>query len=191
VKVFQSRLYKGKGFMESLIMVQEIRTHWSKKSRGGKLATERNAVPDAVAIPGEKIKKPMRGLIEHSVAYNEWQGFSLCERSSLTQEPAGRVRLGRLLIEPIGEELHISFENYAKYEGMLIRPAQSEGLLLTRMRLQSRQWGRVLYNERFSYEEGWWFEKRVFNIGLFEKFEGDVFVSTKPAQVISQMAKLW
>ena len=125
--------------MESLIMVQEIRTHWSKKSRGGKLATERNAVPDAVAIPGEKIKKPMRGLIEHSVAYNEWQGFSLCERSSLTQEPAGRVRLGRLLIEPIGEELHISFENYAKYEGMLIRPAQSEELPLTRMRLQSRQ----------------------------------------------------
>jgi hypothetical protein len=103
----------------------------------------------------------------------------------------GKVRFDRLLIEPIGEQLHISFEDYTKYEGMLIRQTPSEGLPSKRMYLQPGQWGRVLYNGRFSYEEGWWFEKRVFNIGLLEKVEEDIFISSQPTQVISQMAKLW
>jgi hypothetical protein len=177
--------------MEPLIIIQKIQTGWSKKSRGGKMATERNAVPEALAIPMEKLKDPIDGLIEHSISYYEWQGFSSPQHSSLTQEAAEKVRFDCLVIEPLGAELKVIFEYDGKYAGMPVRYTPPGGKPSTRMHLQPGQWGRVLYNGRFAVEEGWWYDKKVFNIGLFEKLEEDLFTSSQPAQVLSQMAKLW
>jgi hypothetical protein len=178
--------------MESLIIIQRISINWSKKSRGGSLASERNAVPEALAIPVENLKKPIDGLIEHDVSYYERHGFSMPWRSELTQESAGRLRLGCLVIEPIGSGLQVTFEYDSGCAGMPPRHAPLGGIPSTRMQLQPGQWGRMLYNGRFTHgESDWWYEKWVFNIGLFEKLEEDVFVAKQPAQVISQMAMLW
>lgn len=178
--------------MDSLIVIQKIHTAWSKNSRGGKLATERNAVPDALAIPAEKLQKPIQGMIEHSIIYSEWRGFPTpsSERFLLTRESDGKIRFGCLVIDPIGAGLKVIFEYDARYAGMPVRHASRGGEPSIYMQLQPRQWGRVLYNGRFS-ANNWWYEKTVVNIGLFEKPEEDLFISNQPDQVISQMAKLW
>jgi hypothetical protein len=178
--------------MECLILIQNIHTSWSKKSRGGKLAIERNAVPDALAIPVGQLKKSVKGLIEHSASYYESHGFSSPHHASLTQESAGRLRLHGLVIEPVGAQLKVTLEYDSGRAGMPLRYAPLGGIPSTRMHLQSGQWGRVLYNGRFTHDEAdWWYEKQVFNIGLVEKLKEDIFIATQPTQVISQMARLW
>jgi hypothetical protein len=177
--------------MEARIIIQNINTAWSKQSRGGKLASERNAVPEALLFPLEKPRKSAGGLIEHCLAYTEWEGFSTASYSSLIEEPAGKIRTGCVLIEPVGGELKVIFEYDTARAGMPIRYSPPGGKPSTRMRLQAGQWGRVLYNGRTASEETWWYDKVVINVGLFKTLREDVFVSTQPTQVISQMARLW
>ena len=58
--------------------------------------------------------------------------------------------------------------------------------------LGAGEWGRVLYNGRFSSDEGgWWYQKTVVNVGCYDEARGDVFASTQPRYTINRMARLW
>ncbi|MBE1464154.1 hypothetical protein [Kibdelosporangium phytohabitans] len=69
-----------------------VRTHWSKKSRGGPAAARRNAAPVAFALPDNGI---------HEVTMQEWRDYKPTWRTaelspkevSLTEESTGRLRV--------------------------------------------------------------------------------------------------
>jgi hypothetical protein len=42
---------------KAVLVVREIKTSWTKSSRGGDKAAERNAVPEAIAIPIDRIQE--------------------------------------------------------------------------------------------------------------------------------------
>ncbi len=65
------------------------------------------------------------------------------------------------------------------------RPLQYEAFVL-----RSGEWGRLKYNGRHTGEEGWWYDKWVFNIGLFPRWSPDIFLDTPPCASYSQMARL-
>jgi hypothetical protein len=41
---------------KTILAVQEIKTSWTKLSRGGKKAAERNAVPEAIKNPIDRVR---------------------------------------------------------------------------------------------------------------------------------------
>lgn len=53
------------------------------------------------------------------------------------------------------------------------------------------EWGRVLYNGRFSTDEGGWYQKTVVNVGCFDEARAGAFVSTRPLYTIDRMVSLW
>ena len=59
--------------------------------------------------------------------------------------------------------------------------------------LQINEWGQIVYNGRFSdRDEGsWWYEKKVVNVGLFERLIPSMFISEAPTYRYEAMAHLF
>jgi hypothetical protein len=172
-----------------VIGVQDIRTRWSKQSRGGAAAARRNAVPQVLALPLANQPSPHRGVLQHTVFFDEAQGFAPPARSVLTPQEAVPLRVGAVQIEPGPAWVTVTFEYDARVVGRPFRYAPPGGIPSTRFVLEVGQWGRVRYNGRFSDDE-WWYEQRVVNVGLFGHLEPGVFIATEPRFTISELAHL-
>ncbi|ONI70871.1 hypothetical protein ALI144C_50720 [Actinosynnema sp. ALI-1.44] len=70
-----------------------VRTNWTKKSRGGKAAARRNAVPTAFALPDNGIFEVT--MHEHTDFAPVWQSAAELKRDEvdLTEEDTGRLRV--------------------------------------------------------------------------------------------------
>jgi hypothetical protein len=93
-----------------------------------------------------------------------------------------------VVVQKLGDGLRISWQYTPEDAGMPIRRPKKNDFF----DLPVNQWGRVIYNGRFSeWEGGWWYSKSVFNIGVFEHPVASVFVETAPSVVLDKMAKLY
>lgn len=178
--------------MKDIVLIQRIECHWSKASRGGPEAAQRNAVPEAVKVPVQALRKTPPGLlVEHGVDYSERRGFD-APSERITEEPFGRLKIGCVLIEPDSEGAWVVFEYDTGRAGAPFRYSPPGGRPATRFTLGPGQWGRVRYNGRFSHEEGGWtYGKFVFNVGMFPALSADVFLHSEPAHTVDQTALLW
>ena len=61
------------------------------------------------------------------------------------------------------------------------------------LRIGVNEWGQIVYNGRFQdYDEGgWWYEKMVVNVGLFERLTPGVFTKQEPTCRYSAMGELF
>ncbi|HEX8500186.1 MAG TPA: hypothetical protein VF659_06295 [Pyrinomonadaceae bacterium] len=175
-----------------MILVQHITSSWSKASRGGPSAARRNAVPEALPLPDAAVGKRGNAILRHSASYREDNDFSSPSHDSLTAEGAGVIRVGCVSVEPLGGGARVAFDYDLRAAGMPPRGAHPRASAKADFELAAGEWGRVLYNGRFSSDEGgWWYQKTVVNVGCYDEVRAEAFVSARPLYTIDRMANLW
>jgi len=175
---------------EGITVVQQIDTTWTKESRGAPGANKRNSTPQALRLHLEKTPPEDCTLIEHSLGFHERSGFEE-PRKSVAFESIKRgqiIRYGAVLVQKEADRLRVRWDNTLADAGMPLRTEKSDVF-----ELALNQWGRVIYNGRFSGMEGsfWWYQQRVLNIGVFEEVATSVFVATEPHVVMVKTASLY
>ena len=175
-----------------MILVQHVTSSWSKASRGGPSAARRNAVPEALLLPKAAVGKRGNALIQHTASYGEDNDFVSPSHDSLTAESAGVIRIGCVRVEPLDGGARVAFEYDFRVAGMPPRDAHQMAKARADFELAVGEWGRVLYNGRFSSDEGGWgYQKTVVNVGCHDEVQAEAFVSTRPLYTIDRMASLW
>lgn len=169
-----------------LLVIQCISNGWLKKDRGGKGATLRNRIPEAVPLIG--LPNPMPDattLIRQYVPFGVNPHFR--KQKAQVEIKTCTIHKWRTFdCVQVRAENNVLFIQYAGQNGAPARfpyPVQ--------LQLNTGDWVRVRYNGRFTDWEGnWYYRKTVLNIGLFEKVARSSFLG-EPTRTISDMADLW
>lgn len=141
------------------IVAQWVRTEWTKKSRGGAEAAQRNAAPAGFALPST------RAPLLHTVVMTEEDGFEPRETLEYRVPRREHVYLvegdGRLLVRLIARSCGAPMRRY--------RPQA--------VWIQRGEWVRWQINYRFGGESEWSYRLETLNIA-YGDVRSDVFLGT-------------
>jgi hypothetical protein len=172
-----------------MVLIQEIRSVWSKASRGGAAAASRNSVPEAVRFPMDRSKAAAHKIFHQSLIYGETNDFAEPLKSGMVESSSHLIIIGCVRIEVTSEHVMVAYEYDYRCGGLPPRQSRPGINLREEVIVEPDSWVCIKYNGRFSGDE-WWYEKVVVNIGLFQKPDAEVFSSREPVDEISQMAEL-
>ncbi len=172
-----------------MILIQEIRSVWSKASRGGAAAASRNSVPEAAPFPATGSTPTSHKIFRQILTYGESNGFIEPLESEIAESEFDSITVGCVKIDVSPERLVVVYEYDYKRCGLPPRHSAPGVNLREELIVARGSWARVKYNGRFGGDE-WWYEKVVVNVGQFQKHDAGVFISARPAHEISQMARL-
>ncbi|MEL6152272.1 MAG: hypothetical protein AAFV33_23420 [Chloroflexota bacterium] len=167
------------------LIVQTIVTEWGKAARGGKAASMRSRVPEALPIPDAP--EPVKAMCVYQqtakythIPYNE---------PHLTSEvypirPAQRHQSGCVQIHVKADELTVTY-----VYGIYCAGAPQRSAFPKIMPVRAGKTARVVYNGRFGFANQWRYRKTAVNIILTEKVERSVFLS-EPDHIMQDIAHL-
>ena len=169
-----------------ILVVQEIKTSWSKASRGGTAAIGRNAVPEIARLPRADKCKSARSALYHSLLYVESNGF-VNPREKIVLDPSLPLQIGGVTLERNGDEARADFA-WTRECG-----APDRGWARKTMVIRPQEWGQIVYNGRLSlgWDSEWSYEKTVVNFGLFEVFRPYAFTAHPATDRFEAMAHLF
>ncbi len=162
--------------------IQIISTHWTKASRGEPAASQRAAVPLALPLPG-MLTGPTQ-VIYHRVTYRESSGF----KPHVVDETV----LDTLPERDVGVELHATAEGLSvayRWERACGAPPRDIMVIGPTLRLRPGQWGRLVHNGRFAWEDTWAYQQIVFNVGALR--HSAQFVEELPDKEQRVVRALW
>ncbi|PTL84893.1 hypothetical protein DAT35_07525 [Vitiosangium sp. GDMCC 1.1324] len=160
-----------------------LTTEWTKESRGGPGAQQRNATPMALVLPDAWSNAGDAAFLLHHVYFSEQRRFLPRE---WTEVRKGRTHaeLEAFRVERSDEGVRVLLDY-----GQMGMPGRLEWSGLSRgekheelFRLAPGEWGRCVYNERISYWDTghWGYCKHVLNVGLLCDEPLDVFLQGSP-----------
>jgi hypothetical protein len=167
----------------SQVVIQHITTVWTKQSRGGIAARQRNSVPSAFTIPAHGGGEP---FMLHRLTFAEHVGFNP-QSSILTANNFSELKLVDLSYSisdgTQAVRFHRDGDNAAKGSP---RPSSDAFVL------EEQNWGRIVYNGRYidRCTGNWSYEKHVYNIGWFSKWNLNVFCDSAPHAVFEELSML-
>ncbi len=168
-----------------MLIVQRITTEWTKASRGGDSAAERNATPNALRLP--PLASAVPDYILHDIRFLEWENYE-CHSEVRGSEARTLVRIEPLFIRATKELVTTRFVWSWHHCGA---PERNSHELF---QLSVGQWGRFTCNGRFGAESSsgreWGYHKTVFNVALTEQFDETLFIQTTPNADDSRLAVL-
>jgi hypothetical protein len=173
--------------VEPVLIVQTIRSTWTKVSRGVPGAIARNTVPECLPISLPKMDLKDLQVLYHEVAFDEATGFQ-SPMESIYINPTIYPQYGCTTVERIEREVHITYRYNSGIGGVPYRSVKRHTI-----RAGVGNWLQMCENGRFSpaWEGDWWYQKIVVNAGLFNNVVAGHFLNTSPIQVFSAMADLW
>ena len=192
-----------------VIYIQEVETNWTKASRGGDGAVNRGRVPEAAELPINTTfpasPAETHPFFLHLLRYSkrtEYKAWSEFLKSDIgANESAEILNRGGVRVSFNGEVLTARYQWNEELGAPKRRRQDNTGtfvnvghsLLQKALEIQIGQWGRILYNGRRSdFDDGrWYYNKHVFNIGLFVNPPSDIFLTTQPIKSYSKMAHLF
>src|SRR5579871_5977918 len=163
--------------MGSIVVVQQIRTRWTKTSRGGQNAQRRNAVPEIARVPVERINRGNHTGVRHRLWYDERDQFAHPNEEVCVDPTMNPLVIGCVTIDHHDEQVTATFHYDRRCGGAPDRGWASKTLCLA-----VNEWGQMAYNGRFNggWESPWYYEKMVVNVGLFERLTPGVFTQQEP-----------
>ena len=170
-----------------MILVQEITTIWSKDSRGGPLAATRNAVPETYPLASFVALPSQVACLYHTIIFSEANDFADLKEQLISYMLTQELRFGCVSITPIDEQLQVIYT----YDMGCGGAPQRYGLPQLAFSLPPNQWGQILYNGRFPEEYTWTYRKFVYNIGVFDTVEENVFVQIVPKHRHDRLVDVW
>jgi hypothetical protein len=166
-----------------MLIVQHIKTQWTKASRGGAAAARRNAVPVSFRLPPALHRQDAL----HTIEIAEWEDFQYRETWKFLSY-GGHLQVGPVLIHAGLETIKVQFVWSWNECGAPERESHKA------FELRPGEWGRLICNGRFgsTYSMGqeWLYHKSVFNVLFGDSVEPDVFVITSPNAECSRLATL-
>ncbi len=175
-------------FSHPLVVIQSICTTWTKASRGGNNASTRNHTPLALELPALPFPIFKEEVLLHRVVYSEHNHFEHPREKWEQKELSQPFWLDCLTFELVENQLRVTVEWERSDEGVPRRPAFPR----TEFSLRTHQWVRVTYNLRTPLEDSWVYNKRVFNVGLFEPTSSlRMFLEIEPTHTYEDLARLW
>ncbi|HZT41228.1 MAG TPA: hypothetical protein VFA07_03520 [Chthonomonadaceae bacterium] len=171
-----------------MVIIQQIHTLWTKKSRGGPGAVQRNAVPEVAKVPLQQVQVSEVSLLLHRLTYRESKGFS-CPYECQEENPSVRPILVGCVTIDHGEDIIVASFRYTMECG----GAPYRGGKQKTLQIGTNEWGQIVYNGRFApeWEGDWWYEKMVVNVGLFEPPSNSVFTRSKPTYRYAAIGHLY
>ena len=163
-----------------MIVVQLIRTRWTKLSRGAPGASKRNTAPVVLLVPNT----PVTGeAIVHEVLFAERSDFNPSwECTAVTLEQA-KERVRPIELRDESQTLRARFI----WNFTAGAPERPHGRAI---RLQRGEWCQILSNGRYGYDDGWSYQSLVVNIAWHPESLG-VFEAGEPVQRDDHRANLW
>lgn len=159
--------------MLSDIVVQHVQMWWTKQSRGGPAAVQRNRVPAAYPLTGEHL------AAVHLVVHHESAGFDpRAETRGFTSDGQGkRLRYAEVALDRDGDQLRVSLQPSAF--GMPRRHRRPPAA-----RLAAGQWLRWQINYRFVTVNGgeWHYRLDTFNVAFGIK-AADLFLGESTRKI--------
>jgi hypothetical protein len=174
--------------MAEIVIVQSIKSVWTKQSRGGRLAVARNMVAEALAVPLRGLSADER-FIFHSIVYDESNHFAAPVINSVGVVESLRLLTGCVQIERVDGRVLARYE-YDTRCGAPSRAKRPGAHVGQSFELLPGEHGRIVYNGRFSDDE-WRYEKRVLNVGRFAQPIERAFLQAQPKRLIDDTASLW
>jgi hypothetical protein len=158
-----------------MILIQRIKTQWTKVSRGGVLATKRNSTPESLLLPPGI--DTSCDCILHDVRYCEWHDFE-CHDDVVELDTFPMIRIEPIWITFSERVLRVRFVwNW-------IGCGAPERMSYDLFHLDFDQWGRFTCNGRLGpetyYQSQWRYHKTVFNIAWTDDFDENVFLVKAP-----------
>lgn len=154
------------------MVVQWVRTGWTKKSRGGAEATLRNAVPVGFALP-----HLMPAV--HEVRHHEWDGFN-----PVWSKERDEINRIELTLREDDDVLTVQLQD-------TMRSAPNRWSRPSPVRLARGEWVRWQINHRWSgrsYGE-WNYQLTTLNLAYGSPGDAKVFLRT-PTQYVDERARL-
>jgi hypothetical protein len=178
--------------MPTRIIIQYIRTTWTKASRGGNNARRRNLLPRCLPLPLECFTAR---CAVHRAEFSEHSEFRLVE-SVAKASSLFELGIRDLAMELDGDCLLVHLLRDPQNAAAANRVYRDEpGNVVDKIRafaLQAGEWGQLRYNGRYvDFDTGhWWYEQSVCNIALFSDVAADRFVATPPTKRFAEIARL-
>lgn len=173
-----------------VIIVQQIITRWTKRSRAAPEAALRNAVPKALALPLVPDRLDTPTLIHHTATYSEAHRFSM-PKHEVTGHAVHPRRIERFnCIRLCWDEgqARVVYAYDAIKGGAPERTSYPRQVLA----LHPGEWGRVIYNGRhvaLSGMSGWHYRQDVVNVAVLGRLKREPFTG-EPTQSFSDLAHL-
>ncbi len=178
--------------MGSFVLIQLIRTVWTKASRGGALATRRNSVPEALPFTARPGCSLSSGILVHRIEFEEADRFEHPALDELEISEGDAVRVLGIIAERLGARVRLTLDlDPVRVEGMPYRRRAIFGLPPPSLTLEEGRWGRASYNFRHVADDGWWYEKVVANIAACEEIDPNVFLEAAPDEELRDLVELW
>ncbi len=181
-----------------MIIIQQIRATWTKKSRGAPGAIQRNTVPTSLLISPEDCEFLFEQYnFEEEDDFIQRQMFRLVK----SQIPP---RVHNLVVEHQNNELGIKFgqyygdgepirfpriapDNTTNRTDLLLQYPQKRYLL----HLGVGKYGRLIVNGRHAEEFYHWYSQDIYNIAVIEQPTSDMFISREPDRIKDLRVRLF
>ena len=173
--------------MKRLIIVQQIHSIWTKASRGGKGAEQRNAVPETAPVPLQSMDGSTFTIAHHKLTYREHMGFAQPFEEAIEGVSDNLVNVGCVSITQGTSTVDATYRYGRKCGGAPEREWARKTLCIA-----PNEWGQIIYNGRFApgWDGDWWYEKMVVNICMSNQPSNDVFERSDPTYRFTNMAQL-
>ncbi len=139
-------------------------------------------------MPSFEALPDLPSYVKQEARFTAGNGFAAPVRNDVEVTAHEPVKLDGLFLAIAGDTLNV----YYQWDWKQGAPARSS-YKHEAFCVSIGEWGRVRYNGRLTdYDNGtWWYEKWVYNIGLFQSPPLNVFLMTEPQHIYSQMGHLF
>lgn len=174
-----------------MIAVQTITTTWTKKARGGPLATLRNRVPKQFVLQLLGESSP---LTWHVIRFSEDNEFRMPSAETVS-ESCDDSSFGCHNIEVTFTETSATLLYRYQTGAPAIQFFDRHGTPVPpehRINIPSHRWASVEYNARYTdlYSGNWWYEHVTVNVAVGPSISDNVFLANKPIERFTQLTRL-
>ncbi len=169
-----------------MILIQELSTNWSKESRSGIAAKNRNSTPLCLPLRLPPQRPEDKWLIVHQIVrFDEARDFQPSAPSETRDDLLSHstYKATGLWIVQDEDSILLKF-NWNVECGAPERPNRHLG------RLKWNQWARFRFNGRHGGARGWHYQQTVYNIALMELGSAEILNSTEPMFEAAEIAAL-
>ncbi len=169
-----------------IVLVQEIKIEWSKKSRGAPGSIKRNKIGKVLKLPLNQADKSKYVLFGQRLHFSEWKKFQNPTEQIECYESFDSKEFGCVKVIKANHSLSVVWQYDQDCAGAPYRDKTPKIAFI----LQENEWGQISYNGRYTEEEGWYYKEIVLNVGLFNEPTKDCFIISKPNHSVNQKAHL-
>ena len=155
-----------------MLIIQEIKTVWTKRTRGAVGSTIRNNLPQAFEVQRPRFGLQASPCLHQIIIFREAKAFRDPYHAVKALAIKPKQRFGIADITPSGDSYQVEFD-FASYY------AYQDYKKPTVVELVPHQFLQIAYQARLQQFDDAWYEKTVLNIALLERFDAAIFTHGK------------